>query len=49
MGENDTMGKKSIFLQHIVMPHMSAVLFRRVSKHVDNSELFDRLCMEFQK
>lgn len=49
MGENDTTGKKSIFLQQIVMSYMSALLFKRVSEHVDNNELFDTLYMEFPK
>lgn len=49
MDENGTTRKKSIFLQQIVMPHMSALLFKRVSEHVDNSELFDTLYTEFPK
>lgn len=49
MDENDTMGKKIIFLQQIVMPHMSMLLFKRVSEQVGNSELSDTLYMEFPK
>lgn len=47
--ENGTTRKKSIFLQQIVMPHMSVLLFKKVSEHVDNSELFDTLYTEFPK
>ena len=51
MAENDTTWKKSIFLQQIVMPHVCIALkdSKRVSEHVDNSELFDTLYTEFPK
>lgn len=49
MDENGTTRKKNIFLQQIVMPHMSVLLFKRVSEHVDNSEVFDTLYTEFPK
>lgn len=47
MGEYYTMGKKSFLLQQIVIPYMSVLLFRRVSEHAGNSELFDTLYTEF--
>lgn len=47
MGKNDTMGKKSFFLQQIVIPHMSVLLFWWVSEYVGNSELLDTFYTEF--
>lgn len=41
--------KKSIFVEQLVMSHMSVLLFKRVSGYVHNSELSETLYMEFPK